>query len=102
MATKTATPARRLAEFAPAGGELTSMEELQGRDLRLVSAEPRDTQYGRGYLMALVDPKTDEAFECLSSAVVIVKQLDQFTSGDDVFEQPIVRFAKQGRCWIIE
>jgi hypothetical protein len=104
MATKTVSrPAvRRLAEIAPAGGELTAMETIQDRDLKLVSADERETQYGRGYLMCLIDPETDEAFECLSSAVVIVKQLDAFKASGDPFEDVIVRFVKQGRCWIME
>ena len=98
--TVTSTP-RRLSEIAPAGGSLTPMAELQGRDLRLIEAVERETEYGRGYLMTVVDVESGEAHEVLSSAVVVVKQLDQAKASGDPFAEFLIRFEKAGRCWII-
>ena len=98
--TVTSTP-RRLSEIAPAGGSLTPMADLQGRDLRLIEAVERETEYGRGYLMTVVDVESGEAHEVLSSAVVVVKQIDQAKQSGDPFEDLLVRFEKAGRCWVI-
>lgn len=98
MATKTMP---RLSDLAPAGGELTRMEDIQDRDLRLISAEPTETQFGRGYRMTLIDDAGGEAHEVLSSAVVVVKQLDKALENDP-FAEMIVRFVKLGRCWTIQ
>ena len=101
--TVTSTP-RRLSEIAPAGGSLTPMADLEGRDLRLIEARARQTEYGRGYLMTVVDVESGEAHEVLSSAVVVVKQLDQVRNtphDGDPFAEFLIRFEKAGRCWII-
>lgn len=98
---KTLTTLRRLAEIAPAGGDLTPMEELQGRDLLLKGLDNTETQFGDGFFLHLEDPATGETFECLTSAVVVVKQLNKLQEAGDPFEDLLVRFEKQGRCWII-
>ena len=91
----------RLSSFAPAGGELTKMEDIADRDLRLIACEPTETQYGRGYRMTLVtDEDGGAAFEVLTSAVVVVKQLDAMMERDP-FQETVVNFTKQGRCWIV-
>lgn len=97
MATKTLP---RLSDFAPAGGSRTRMVDIADRDLRLVACEPRETQFGRGYLMTLVDPKGDDAYEVLTSAVVVVAQLDKLMESDP-FQECLVRFEKPGQAWII-
>ncbi len=94
------TSYRRLSEIAPAGCNLTPMEDLQGRDWLLTEAIPTDTQFGPGYRLTVQHIDTDETFECLTSAVVVVKQIDKMIL--DKFALPcIVQFVKQGRAWVI-
>ena len=90
----------RLAEIAPASGDLTPMEDIKERDLLLVSAEPCETQFGEGYLLTLAQPDGSEPFQTLTSGVVVVKQLKKALA-DDPFASFIVRFEKSGRAWTI-
>ena len=100
MALKVETKTVRLADVAPAGGELTRMEDIADRDLRLFDYQVTETQYGPGYRMRLADLKTEDQFEVLTSAVVVVKQLTKMKEVDP-FAEPIVCFTKAGRCWQI-
>lgn len=97
----TTSPAR-LSEIAPANGDLMPMEDIKERDLILIAAEERETQFGRGYLLTLIDSArpAEEPYQCLTSGVVVVKQLDKVL--EDPTALPLtVQFAKSGRAWII-
>jgi hypothetical protein len=92
---------RRLSDIAPSGGNYTRMEDIQERDLRLVDFVPQETHYGPGFLLTLVDDATNDAYEVLTSAQVVCKQLQKIRSQDDPFESLLVSFVKQGRAWVI-
>ena len=90
----------RLSSFSPAG-DLTPMEDISGVDLLLTHLLEQTTEYGPGYKMSLINQDTQDEYICLSSAKVIYSQLYTFVSNGGML--PIlVRFAKKGRCWIIE
>jgi len=94
----------RLSETAPASADLTPMDAIQGQDLVLMSVEARETTYGRGYLLTLTsqDDNDAEVLSCLTSAVVVVGQVDKMLEANKgKFKPCIVRFEKSGRCWVI-
>ena len=99
MATKTVSHVR-LSDIAPSGGNLTKMEDIADRDLRLFDYQPETTQFGEGYRLRLADLKTEEQFEVLTSAVVVCKQLTKMKEADP-FAEPVVCFTKKGRFWVI-
>lgn len=102
MATKTAVKdVTRLSAYSPAG-DLTPMEDIAGTDLMLTHLQEQATEYGHGYKMTLVNQENGDEYTCLSSAKVIVSQLYTFLARDEGKLPMLVRFAKKGRCWVIE
>jgi hypothetical protein len=95
----TTTPSR-LSDVAPAGGELTAMADIEQKDLLLEGAEETETQFGRGYRLTLKEVDGSDVYEVLTNAVVVVKQIDQAFAMNCKFPH-LVRFQKQGKCWII-
>lgn len=103
MSTKTQTqaPARRVSDIAPSMGELTRMEALQEQDLTLLDAIPQTTQFGEGFLLKVVDAK-GMPHNVLTSAVVVCRQIGDLIASGEPLEGLVVRFVKQGRCWVIQ
>lgn len=90
----------RLAEISPADGDLTPMEDIKDTDLLLVGIDARTTQYGEGYMLTLTDLKGEETFNCLTSAVVVTRQVRQIEEAGHKLPM-IVSFVKSGKAWTI-
>lgn len=101
MTTKTPAYAR-LADFAPASGDLTPMSAIEGQDLILMAVEPRTTQFGEGYLLTLTIPDDADAtvINVLTNAVVVCQQIRKMVEAG--FKPCLVSFVPRGRCWVIE
>ncbi len=91
----------RMSDVSPANTDLTPMEHISDTDLKLISFEERETQFGRGYPLTLDDPNREELVSVLTSAVVVVQQLDKMVKDGSFQTGMLVNFTKHGRCWVI-
>lgn len=101
---KAGQTAPRLAEVAPRGDLPTPMADLEGKDLHLCAVDECETRYGPAFRLRCLDPYEGEEHIVITSGVALRDQLKQAQAllAQEGILYVLVRFVKEGRCWVIE